>query len=419
MKKIGFVVTAFGAAKGGEYVHCRMIAEHLRPYYNIEILTSTQSDTPEEYPEGTYQDNGMTIRRFRNLPIDETHHRIHIRQAKPMRRLRYYLGRLGLLQSITSAHPIWKAGQKADKRLFMSQYSFKPGLLEYISEHGREYDVLIFFNMYDSSTALGATIVPEKSILIPLAHPTRTLYMPLFSSLFTRVRHIAFNTEAERRMCRRIFGRHMAPDSVVGTGIELDPPAEWEQVKTKYGLPDKYVLYLGRITKKKIGNIIPEFLKYRDTMDPDAKLVLTGQITKGFHCPNDPSVILTGYIDSRDKSALIRNAAVMVNPSVNESLSLLMLEAMASGIPCLVNGKSEVMRDHCEASGAALYYDSSKDFREKLYRMMNDTAFARELGKRGPAYVNNHYDWETITDKLRNIIEGIDKADAPNSAPIG
>ncbi len=409
MKKIGFVIIDFGdRAQGGEVFHGRMLAERLRPYYNVEILTSTNSGIDgERYPEGVSSEKGLTIRRFNDTPVDPEHKRIHARKAKGMRRLRYYLGRLGLLGLITKSHPEWKAGQKADIKYLKAQNSHKSGLLQYLALHGKEYDALLFINMYNSSTVLGCMTVPEKSILIPLAHPTRALYNPVFSSLFTRVRHIAFNAAAEQRMCRRVFGPHMAPNSVVGVGIELDPAAQWETVKEKYNLPEGYILYLGRITKSKIGSLIPDFRRYRDKYNPDAKLVLAGGGGNKINFPDDPSVIFTGFVTGEEKTAVIQHATLMVNPSTKESLSLLMLESMANGIPVIVNGKSEVMRDHCLASGAAFYYDNPKDFRRKLHRLLTDGALRKEMGGKGMEYVRTHYDWDVIIGKLRTLIDNL------------
>lgn len=405
MKKIAFVVIDFGEkVQGGENVHGRMLVEHLAQFYDIEILTSTSTGIKgEEYPEGVSEDNGITVRRFRNCPVNAQYRHQYARKAKNMRRLRYFLGRFGVLKFMTSSHPEWTAGQKADVKYFESQYSHKPGLLAYLAEHAAEYDALLFINMYNSSTVLGSMIAPDKSILIPLAHPTRTLYMPLFTSLFTRVRHIAFNTEAEYR----IFGKHMAPGSIVGVGVELPPPANWETVKEKYGLPENYVLYLGRITKDKINSLIPEFLKYRGKYGSAAKLVLAGGKDSRINYSDDPSVIFTGFVTGEEKTAIIEHAALMINPSEKESLSLLMLESMSSGIPVLVNGKSEVMRDHCKASGAALYYDSPGDFQRKLHLLLSDNPLREAMGARGVEYVRTKYDWATITAKLRGLIDGI------------
>ena len=108
-----------------------------------------------------------------------------------------------------------------------------------------------------------------------------------------------------------------------------------------------------------------------------------------------------------EKTAIVRHATVMVNPSPMESLSLLMLEGMQSRIPLLVNGRSKVMKDHCRLSGAGLWYNNGRDFRKKLHRLLSDPELRRTMSEKGPAYVREHYDWEIIIPKLRTLIESI------------
>ena len=107
-----------------------------------------------------------------------------------------------------------------------------------------------------------------------MAHPDKPLYYCINAPMFTRVRHIAFNTEAERQLCRSVFGRFLAPNSIVGCGIEMAPEAEWSGVKAKYELPDEYVLYLGRVSKAKVDKLLPYFLRCKAKYGGDAKLVL-------------------------------------------------------------------------------------------------------------------------------------------------
>ena len=280
-------------------------------------------------------------------------------------------------------------------------------MLEFIERHKDEYAAFLFMNFYFSQPVLGSTIAPEKTILIPLVHPDKPLYYSINAPMFTRVRHIAFNTAAERQLCRRAFGASLAPNSLVGCGIEEAPEADWGGVKAKYGLPDQYVLYLGRITPSKTTRVIPDFLRYKKEHGGEIKLVMVGGTELDIERSDSPDIIFTGYVSDEEKSSIIRHATVMVNPSRMESLSLLMLEAMQNRVPLLVNGRSRVMKDHCKSSGAAFWYDSSRDFRNKLHRLISDPELRRTMSEKGPAYVREHYDWSVIIPKLRTLIESL------------
>ena len=411
MKKIAFIIIRYGAeVNGGAEVHCRMLAERMRPYYDVEVLTTTTKifrDPENDYPEGVSTVNGVTVRRFRPAPVDSDLYGSYRKKCKWVRRIRRHLAQAGLLAPISSLHPVWRAGQKYERLYAESQADHTPGMLQFIAEHRDEYAAFFFMNFYFSQTILGSTIVPEKTILIPLVHPDKPLYFSINALMFTRVRHIAFNTEAERQTCRRVFGSAMAPSSLVGCGIEEAPEAEWDAVKAKYGLPDQYVLYLGRITPSKTTNIIPDFLRYKKAHGGEIKLVMVGGVELDIERPDSPDILFTGFVSEEEKTAIIRHATVMVNPSRLESLSLLMLEAMQNSVPLLVNGRSRVMKDHCKLSGAALWYNGSRDFRRKLHRLIADPELRRSMSEKGPAYVRKYYDWDVIIPKLRALVESL------------
>lgn len=332
MKKIAFIIIRYGVeVNGGAEVHCRMLAERLRPYYDVEVLTTTTKvfrDPANDYPEGVSTVNGVTVRRFKPAPIDGERHGAYRKKCKTARRIRLQLAKMGLLGVISSLHPEWTMSLEAEKRYYESQEDHTPQMLEFIEQHKDEYAAFLFMNFYFSQPVLGCTIAPEKTILIPLVHPDKPLYYSINAPMFTRVRHIAFNTAAERRLCSRAFGASLAPNSLVGCGIEEAPEADWGGVKAKYGLPDQYVLYLGRITPSKTTKVIPDFLRYKKEHGGEVKLVMVGGTELDIKRSDSPDIIFTGYVSDEEKSSIIRHATVMVNPSRMESLSLLMLEAM-------------------------------------------------------------------------------------------
>ena len=150
-----------------------------------------------------------------------------------------------------------------------------------------------------------------------------------------------------------------------------------------------------------------QFVNLINKYGGDAKLVLVGGFENEIRKFDSPDILFTGYVSDEEKTAIVRHATVMVNPSPMESLSLLMLEGMQSRIPLLVNGRSKVMKDHCRLSGAGLWYNNGRDFRKKLHRLLSDPELRRTMSEKGPAYVREHYDWEIIIPKLRTLIESI------------
>ena len=72
-------------------------------------------------------------------------------------------------------------------------------------------------------------------------------------------------------------------------------------------------------------------------------------------------------LKEQEKTSIIQHAKIVINPSLYESLSLILLEAMALKKAMLVNGNCNVLKEHCHKSNnAALYYTNEKSFIDKL-----------------------------------------------------
>lgn len=137
-----------------------------------------------------------------------------------------------------------------------------------------------------------------------------------------------------------------------------------QQIKKKYGLPDKYILYLGTIEPRKniIGLIkayeifrssynLPASPKLQRGEQPTAyKLVIAG--SKGwlyediFHAARisgiKDDIIFTDFVADEDKIYLYRMSSLFVYPSFYEGFGFPPLEAMAQGVPVITSDCSSL-----------------------------------------------------------------------------
>ena len=121
-----------------------------------------------------------------------------------------------------------------------------------------------------------------------------------------------------------------------------------------------------------------------------------------------PDIIYTNFVEEQEKTSIIQHAKIVINPSLYESLSLILLEAMALKKAMLVNGNCNVLKEHCHKSNnAALYYTNEKSFIDKLHMLDSSTNLRLEMGEKGYSYVNSNYDWNIIMNKLKHVIENI------------
>ena len=156
-----------------------------------------------------------------------------------------------------------------------------------------------------------------------------------------------------------------------------------EAFRRRHRLHGPVALYGGRIDPGKGCEELLQYFNGYQRAGGDATLVLMG--AKLMPLPEDPSVRFAGMLSEAERAEALEAATVVVVPSPHESLSLLALEAMAVGTPILVNGRSDVLVDHCRKSQAGLYYSSGDEFTEALKMLLRRRPAAGADGPQRPA----------------------------------
>jgi len=383
-KRIAIVNQRYGLeVNGGSEVLTRMLAERLNPFYDIEVITTCALDYMEwknYYPEGVSDVNGVKVRRF---------------IVEKQRDMEHFL----------NVHYCILDGYDLEQEWVDEQGPYCPGAVEYIKNNKDNFDVFIFFTYLYYLTVRGITSVKNKVILIPTAHDEPQIYFNVFREIFNVPKAIVFCTEEERDFIHELFQNQKIPNDIIGVGIDTPKKAKPKKFKKKYNLTN-YLIYAGRID---IGKNCPElfkfFIEYKRLNPSDLKLVLIGQ--EIIAIPNHPDIISLGFVSDKDKINSMAGAKLLVMPSYHESLSIVVLESMISGVPVLVHGKCEVLTGHCIKSNAGLYYINYNEFEGCINYLLNDNDVYEKMGKNGKEYVEMNYRWDVIISKLKDLIESM------------
>ena len=410
-EKIAFVVVRYGQnINGGAEYHCQMLAERLVSDYDVEVITTCvrNADTgANEYPEGVEQWNGVLVRRFKTDPIHAENKDVYMKKAKPARKLRRFLYRLRLLQFLSYFFPVWTYKQDEEMKAMNASPFYSSELNSFILEHKNDYKAFIAMSLDYATFYYTAFHVGYKTIAIPTMHDTGISFRSLLTSTISKIRYIGFNTGEELKLGKRVFGRAINTCGIISVVIEVPIADDWDKVKSKYGLPNDYLLYVGRITRVKIYRLLTYYQQYKEKYkESTLKLVLVGGVTieKVVH----PDIIYTGFVSDEEKMTILQHATIVVNPSNGESLSLILLEAMNQGKPMLVNGRCKVLKEHCLKSDfASYYYMNEYGFIQMLHRMENSQDLRRQMGEKGKRYVADNYNWALIMERLKSVIRSI------------
>jgi glycosyltransferase involved in cell wall biosynthesis len=172
-------------------------------------------------------------------------------------------------------------------------------------------------------------------------------------------------------------------------------PDFWKQ----YGIPAgaTILLYVGRVSKEKdLDVIVAAWKKLREAGNAEAPLALAfvgdGPYLKELR-NLVPDAAFTGYLAGAELATAFASSDVFVFPSTTDTFGNVILEALASGVPCVVSdqgGPKDLI-----AHGKTGYITRSldvDDFTQHVARLANDPALRKAMGIEAHLTVANR-DW--------------------------
>ncbi len=384
--KVGFIVQRCGLeVNGGAEAHCLQVAQHMSKHWETEVLTTCALDymTWENfYPPGVEEIGGTRVRRF---PVDQR------RDVESFNRLST------ALQSKQASTTL-----EQQEEWMRAQGPCSPALLHHLAGCKDEYDAFVLFGYLYATSYFALPLVQEKAYLAPLAHDEWPIYFRMWEKFFSLPNELIFNTTFERDFLHRRFPNLQLRGPVIGVGI--DPPANPanpEAFRSRYGLKDPFLLYVGRIDESKGCHwLLENFIRACTAKTIKTKLVLIGNAVMPI--PFHDDVIHLGFVDEQEKWSAVAACDWLVMPSPHESLSMVLLEAWASGRPAIVTAGADVLVGQCRRAHGGLWYRNWEEF-EAILRITDEQAKAT-LGRQGQNYVTTHYSWARVEQDYLDLV---------------
>ena len=394
--EIAFVVQRYGeGVNGGSESLARAIAGRLAADYRITVFTSRARDYVSwrnELP-GEERLEGVDVRRFpaeRERDLDAFN-----AYAEPL-----YARAAAAAESPTAAPTL------AEELEFLRlQGPETPKLVEALAAEQDRFAAFVFFTYlyYPTYHGLALPRVAERAALVPTTHDEPPLRFSIYREVFVRPRAFGFLTAAEQSLVKRRFELGGRPAVLAGMGVDVPPHADSDSFRTRHALDRPYAIYAGRIDAGKgCAEMLAHHARYRRGKKEALELVLIGRLAMPE--PRQDGVRYLGFLSEEEKAAALAGARVVVCPSPFESLSIALLEALALGTPGLVNARSEVLKEHCLRSGAALYYEDGDEYVESMELVARDGSLHAALGASGRRYVQAEYRWDVVLERWRELI---------------
>lgn len=387
--RIAFVAPFYGpGAAGGAEAECRHTALHLaKAGVDVHVLSTCLLDLQHDWninvhAVGLSSDGPIRVQRFRVEPADLT----------PFAELNR---RLLAGERLTST----------EEEIFASLHITSFDLLRHLAHHASDYDRIIFIPYLFGTTLHGLPICGDRAILIPCLHDEGYARMNRVHRVFESARKIVFHTRAEQNLARRLFGPLAEKAAVLGEGVNADLASDPDAFRAKYHISEPFLLYAGRKDSTKRTDLLVNFFaEYARTHKNDLKLVLIGPGRVPVPADMTNRIVDLGYVPEPDKRNAYGAALALCQPSLNESFSLVMMEAWACGTPCLVSEQCEVTRDHVVDCGGGLYFRDYGDFEGALDYFVSHAEETRAMGRAGKYYVQQNFSWPKITERYLALL---------------
>ena len=248
--------------------------------------------------------------------------------------------------------------------------------------------------------------------------PLNRWYLNLALPLYCRrATHIIAISECTRKDLMAAYGLPAEKITVVYEAADArfrpQPPAMVEAVRARYGLPARYLLFVGTIEpRKNLTRLLSAFEALQAAGLTDALVIVgrRGWLYGDFFArleksPARKAVLFPGYVPDEDLPAIYAGAQALVFPSLYEGFGLPVLEAMACGTPVVTSNRSSIP----EVGGAAARYFDPTDplhIQEAVRHVLSDPSLQAEMRRQGLIQAA-HFSWNRTASDTEAVYHAL------------
>lgn len=270
------------------------------------------------------------------------------------------------------------------------------------------YDIVHIHDIFYMSSHLAALscLLRRKNFLLTqhvamVDYPSK-LVMAVQNIMYGTMGRILFSS-AKKIICynhtvRDFLIKRNVSDSkifVQYNGIDtsyFSPASEEEKydLRKKYKLPlDRpIVLFAGRFVPKKGYDLVYE------AQSPDYFLVLAGNGKPTLNMQSNSNVTLFGSASASQLRDLYKASDVFVFPAIGEIFTLVMQEAMASGLPIITTDDPGYNSYEFSREYIRLVSRNSDQITQALRQIVTNTEMRKEMSEYSYKFALENFDWE-------------------------
>jgi glycosyltransferase involved in cell wall biosynthesis len=390
-RRAAFVVPWYGEKiPGGAEAETRRTAQNLAGAgVEVTVLTTCLSGLGsdwdnDQYPPGETLEDGVRVIRFPSAKRDGA--------------------RFNALNTrICGGHQV----SAAEEQTFFANMVHSAELFGYLAAHP-ELGPFFFIPYLFTTAAWGPLVHPSKSVIIPCLHDEGYARLLSVRHAFESARAVVFHVPAERDLAASLYDLDKTEPLVLGEGVDSEWSADAERFKAKYKIKGPFILYAGR---KDAGKNVPLLSRYftrflADGLGPKGlKLYMIGNLPAPIPPGAEDDIIDLGFVSKQDKYDAYAAADVLIQPSVMESFSLVIMEAWLAGTPVMVHSGCAVTKEHVELSKGGLHFSDYPRFAESLRILLERPQLRERMARAGREYVLKSFSWPVVTQRFIELID--------------
>lgn len=305
-----------------------------------------------------------------------------------------------------------------------ASFKYSRPLASWLGKHVPEFDLVHVHAVFNHASVAAARachrwrvpyVVRPLGTLDPWSMKQKPVRKRLFWVLFAKrllaaSAAVHYTAAAEKTATEEYLG--MNHGRVVPLGVNLNGSNHEDSVANYFPLlaDNPYVLVVSRLHPKKgLDQLIDAFHGFENRR---WRLVLAGDGPSDYvaflkaKARGSERIVFTGWVEGKQKEALMRGASLFALPSRQENFGLSVVEAMACGVPVLVTPGVNLAREIESAEAGWLV--NLKDLSNELAAVIGNEGERLRRGKAAYEFAKR-YSWEKVatdlTDFYREIVQ--------------
>lgn len=306
-------------------------------------------------------------------------------------------------------------------KLIYNNYIQKTLPLNYSHIAGKKADINLFFTYRIPKVKYSGITISTIHDIIPLK--TEVESTQIVTNYLNDIKYAAqysdyIITVSENSKKDIIETLNCSPKKiiVIPNGVNYEefnvpiPKNQIENIKKKYHLPNKFILYMGGMRKhKNVDKLIKAYSKLDSQIKNEYNLIISQGTTELRNLVTklgqNEYINFTPFIEEQDKVAVYQAANLFVFISSYEGFGIPVIEAQAAGTPVLTSSTSSLL----EIGLGSTLQVSPNDINaisEQIKTALLDQNLQKDLIEKG--FINaQKYSWEAAGEKLRQFLNNI------------